>query len=144
MKRIKYISRFSKLMSSGEIHALVKQAMISNKENKITGILMASGGLFFQVIEGPKENIDLLYSAILEDKRHKDVLVLSIEENLKSRLFPDWSMKKIDLDKAADVRTEPLKVILETIFQQRKILDDLTNALERTSWHEMVDEGCAE
>lgn len=139
MKRLKYISRFSKRMSSGEINAIARDAAISNRANKITGVLMATGGLFFQIIEGPAEQVDTLWRRILKDKRHKDVLLLSDEENVKERLFSKWSMGRIDLDTGSDIRTEPMKAILRTIFQQHSIMQDLMRSLEKSIWHFLVD-----
>jgi hypothetical protein len=137
MKRLKYVSRFAKPLSREEIEALVVQAARKNKKYDITGILMTSGGMFFQIIEGPAESIDKLYSEIVADKRHTDVLLLGVEDRVKGRLFPDWSMKKVDLDLQSDIRAEPLKAILQAIVQQREIVERLTGALERAVWHEL-------
>ncbi len=51
LKRIKYISRFAKQLSTPEIDELAKIAGENNSKKDITGALMASGGIFFQVIE---------------------------------------------------------------------------------------------
>jgi len=93
------------------------------------------------VIEGEKEHVDALYGNIINDKRHRDVLLLSVEEGVADRLFPDWSMKKVDLDAGSNVRTEPLKMLLTNIIQQRHLIDESSKALERAVWREMVDAG---
>ena len=92
-KRITYVSRFSKPFEARALQDLGKAAAEKNRELDITGFLMASGGLFYQVIEGPEENVDKLYDAIASDDRHTDLLLLRAEENVTSRLYPDWSMK---------------------------------------------------
>ena len=56
-KRIHYISSFAGQMSDNEIEVLASQAAKKNAEHDITGVLMAKGGVFFQIIEGPEENI---------------------------------------------------------------------------------------
>ena len=141
LKRIKYVSRFAKPLSADEIDKLAEQSTRNNKEHGITGVLMTSGGMFFQVIEGEKEHVDALYGNIINDKRHRDVLLLSVEEGVADRLFPDWSMKKVDLDAGSNVRTEPLKMLLTNIIQQRHLIDESSKALERAVWREMVDAG---
>ena len=51
MKRIKYISKFNKEIPKEEIYQLAEESSKSNAEKDITGILMVSGRLFFQIIE---------------------------------------------------------------------------------------------
>ncbi len=137
MKRLKYISRFARPLNADELSRLADNAAIKNKELGITGILMASGGIFFQVIEGPRENIDSLFREIIKDSRHEDILLLSSEQsaNLK-RIFPEWNMKKIDLDAKSEARTETFRIILKNIFQMRQIIDEQAKILERSIWDE--------
>ena len=139
LKRIKYISRFAKQLSSQEIDELAAAAAEKNAQNDITGALMASGGIFFQVIEGPPEAIDSLWNSLLKDPRHKDLLLLKSEEGEMERLFPEWRMKKIDLDRNADIRNEPLKAMLQTVLRQSLMIYELTAVLERAAWAEMVE-----
>jgi adenylate cyclase len=138
LKRLKYVSRFSHGMSPDDIAGLAAQAQENNSKLDITGILMTAGGLFFQVIEGPAENVNSLFHSIVSDKRHRDLLVLSSHEDAKTRLFPDWSMKSVDLDEDWDFRVEPLKALLETIVSQRDSIERLTDILERAVWELMV------
>lgn len=138
LKRIKYVSRFAKPLQSDEIARLADQSAARNQQLGVTGVLMSAGGLFFQIIEGPKEHVDTLYESIVRDGRHTDVLLLGSEENVNDRLFPDWSMKKIDLDERADARLDPLKSILEALVAQHQVMGRLTQCLERAIWTEMV------
>ena len=137
MKRIKYISRFARDLDAAEIEALVEQARKNNEKNSITGILIASGLMFFQVIEGPEDAVDGLFARILEDGRHRDVLVINSEQNVQYRMYPDWSLKKMDLGMETTLRTDPLRVILETVIESRTHLEKLTGALERAIWNEI-------
>lgn len=139
MKRIKYISRFAKEFSAEELSELTNKAAKRNKLLDITGVLMASGGIFFQVIEGPDEHIDVLYQDIVKDSRHWGVLLLSVEDGKLERLFPDWSMKKFDLDLKAETWSDPLKTIINAIFTQRHLIDEMTKTLERAIWNQLVD-----
>lgn len=141
LKRIKYVSRYNHALSQANIDALAERAKVANEERDVTGVLMTAGGLFLQVIEGPTEQIDDLYDRIRRDHRHRDVLLLSAEEDVPGRLFPEWSMRRIALDESADARFEPLKILLEAIVEQRETLDKLTNALERSVWQELSSAG---
>jgi hypothetical protein len=86
LKRIKYISRFSTPLDSAAIAAIGEQASRNNQRRGLTGLLMTSGGLFYQVLEGPAEEVDAVYAAIVADERHTDVLLLSSEDDIQGRM----------------------------------------------------------
>jgi len=137
MKRMTYVSRYSKPLTERDLDQLGEQAAAKNQELGVTGVLMASGGLFYQVLEGPEEAIDGLFAAIESDDRHTDVLVLGVEEGVSARHFPDWSMRIVNLDAASHVRLLPLKVMMQAVFDQRLLLDKMIWAIERTLKHEL-------
>ena len=137
LKRIAYVSRYAHPMEAGELERLGELAAAKNQELGITGVLMASGGLFYQVIEGPEEMIDELFATIETDERHTDVVVLNVEDGAETRMFPDWSMKTVDLDAASHVRLLPLKVLLQAVYDQRRLLDKMIWGIERTLKHEL-------
>lgn len=130
MKRIKYISRFSREMTAGEIHQLVAAAEKNNAEKGITGILMTSGRLFFQIIEGPDEEINNVWRLIRNDPRHKDIILLNSEAGSFDRLFPDWSMRGMMLDTESELRLGPLEAIMEMIVEWEKRKKSLISTLE--------------
>lgn len=136
MKRIKYISRFNRDLSQKEIDDLIVHAGRNNEKLNITGILMTSGRLFFQVIEGPTEFIDELWERIREDDRHTDVLLLCAEENITKRIFPDWSLKRIALDTGSEARLEPIRTMVETIMVLRERIESMVHTVERAIWVE--------
>ena len=45
-----------------------------------------------QVLEGPSQSVDKLYSKINNDGRHKNVRNL-VDRHIEERMFPSWSMK---------------------------------------------------
>lgn len=137
-KRIKYISRFAKPLTNEEVDEIARVSEENNLKHDLTGALMVSGGIFFQILEGPKEAVEDLWGKLLKDPRHKEILLLRSEEGLQSRLFPGWRMKKVNLDRTADARTEPVKAILQTVLRQSIMIDELTGVLERAAWNEMV------
>ena len=137
MKRITYVSSFAKPMNERELRSLGEAAAKKNQQNSITGFLMVSGGLFYQVLEGPEEKVDEIYAAIAADDRHTDLLMLRSEGNVTGRLFPDWSMKTINLDASSHVRLLPVKALVKAAYEQQRLIDNMIWAIERTVHHEM-------
>jgi hypothetical protein len=103
-------------------------------------MLMSSGGIFYQVLEGPIEAVDSLFQKIAIDPRHKDVLVLSVQEEVEDRQFPSWAMKKVNLDEEAVTRLEPIKALLDAIVVQRESMQHLMRVLSRSVWQELMDD----
>ena len=138
LKRIRYVSRFSRTLTSEEIESLVQRAEGKNAVLGITGIFMATGNLFYQLIEGPEDAIDRLFATILSDERHRDILVLETETEVTGRFFPDWSMRRIEIDDAAHARLAPMASLLEQIVNTRRELARQTHQLERALWQELA------
>lgn len=137
LKRIRYVSRFAAPLSKNEINELTRVSSENNAKLDVSGILMVSGDLFFQLIEGPPEKIEQLYRKIVFDPRHTDVLLLQVEEDIEERLFPDWSMKQIQLDSDGVERLEPVRELLISIVEQKVRVAKLTHTLEKSIWREM-------
>jgi len=139
LKRIKYVSRFSRPMNPQDLKELERVSELNNRERGLTGVLLSSAGLFFQVIEGPRESVDILWAALQRDARHRDLLLLGTEEGEGLvREFPGWHMRAVDLDAKEDPRLEPLRAILQIVLRQAQSLSDLTAVLERASRLETV------
>jgi class 3 adenylate cyclase len=126
MKRLTYISRFSFNLTAADIEKIGKISQQNNQARNITGVLLCLGGMFFQILEGEAENIDEIYTRILDDPRHTDILCLKSELNVTERLFPEWSMQIIDLEHNTDLIIQPIKTLLETITESHGILERYT------------------
>lgn len=140
LKRITYVSRYAKPLAADEIEEIGRRAAEKNRKLGLTGFLMASGGLFYQVLEGPPEEVDGIYDTIVRDERHTDVLLLSSVETVEKRSFPSWSMKTIDLDAQAHVRLLPVKALMKSAYEQRRLVDNTIAAIERSLQYEMRNE----
>ena len=138
-KRIKYISSFSESLTDQELHELAETAAKSNAANDITGILMASEGIFFQIIEGPEENIDKLFAKILKDQRHEKIITLGIQSGDFARLFPTWTMKAFNLDSGKFTRLQSVKAIIDAVHAQAVIIENLTDTLATVAWEELLE-----
>ena len=63
----------------------------ANRSKEISGILMAVGNYFLQVLEGQEAVVDQLLEKIAQDERHTDIRVL-YRGTLPDRIFGQWSM----------------------------------------------------
>ncbi|MGQ7159049.1 BLUF domain-containing protein, partial [Escherichia coli] len=47
-----------------------------NMQSDVTGILLFNGSHFFQLLEGPEEQVKMIYRAICQDPRHEKIVAL--------------------------------------------------------------------
>jgi hypothetical protein len=137
LDRLTYISRFSRDLSGDDVRALVDHSAKKNAQLDITGVLMASGGIFYQVLEGPRDALTNLYSRIQEDERHVDILLLTEERDIDERAFGTWSMRAISADEIARQRLAPVRQQLDSVMKQRATLAEATLRLHQEVWGEL-------
>lgn len=140
IRRTKYISRFARPLEQRDVDKIGEVSRRNHAERGITGLLMTSGGLFLQILEGPPAEVEAVWKTIVEDDRHQDVLMLS-DETVDRRLFPDWAMKTISLRPSTTGRLGPVHTMVEVISQQRDVIDRLLGSIERAVWEEYVHGG---
>lgn len=138
LKRIKYISRISATTTRADVDAIAASAAEKNAQLGITGVLVAGGGFFFQILEGPAEEVDGVFRTICADDRHQEVLLLGSQDGVPSRMFPNWAMERVYVDPGASAHMETLSAVLSTAFAMKLQLDELAGALERAVWNELV------
>ncbi len=126
MKRITYISRFAHSLSPEDLQALGEVARKHNAQSRITGVLLCSGGFFFQIIEGDEAEIDLLYQKILADSRHRELVCLKTERDIPWRQFPNWSMEVINLDDNRDLLMHPIRSLIQVLAESHEVLERYT------------------
>jgi hypothetical protein len=97
--RLSYASRSVADHHELRVHLgeLVTQSQLNNPKHHIVGVLCYSNGFFFQCVEGPIAEVDILYQKLLLDPRHHDVRLLG-REDIQQPYFSEWSMKYITLD----------------------------------------------
>lgn len=71
---ISYVSTADQNLSPKEVRDLLKKIAIDNNAKQITGILLSSETNFFQLIEGEKEQVKILYAGIEKDRRHNNLI----------------------------------------------------------------------
>ena len=96
-----YCSQASAALDKDAIARIIATARHHNPRLGITGLLVYGQGIFFQWLEGPHDNVSQLLARISADPRHTNVVVLSQEDEIRDRLFPEWDMEWVQ---AADIR----------------------------------------
>lgn len=109
MHNLIYCSLASPGMDRAEIDKILVTAKHYNPRHGITGLLVFGSGIFFQWLEGPKDNVKALMHIISADPRHSNVVVLSEEDEIRDRLFPDWDMELVEASEIGDVLEGALK-----------------------------------
>jgi hypothetical protein len=109
MHNLIYCSLAAPGLDPGEIDKIVATAKQHNPHYDITGLLVYGSGIFFQWLEGPKDQVTRLMQRIAQDPRHSNVVVLCEEDELRERLFPNWDMELIEAAEISDVLNGALK-----------------------------------
>ncbi|EKY1944625.1 diguanylate phosphodiesterase [Cronobacter turicensis] len=78
------------------LEEMVNAANNKNGQADVTGILLFNGRHFFQLLEGPEENVKSIYSAICADTRHYNLVEL-LCDYAPSRRFGKSGMELFDL-----------------------------------------------
>ena len=86
-----YISHRTDPTDAMLVRDIAIEASQNNRSLGVSGILMAVGNFFLQVLEGQKDAVDTLLDKIGKDERHSDVQVL-YQGSLPDRIFGQWSM----------------------------------------------------
>ena len=91
LKRVIYVSEKTDV-SDGTLKDIIASSKKNNPKEDVTGCLLSGSNSFLQLLEGPAEATNTLYSKISRDNRHKNVITLC-DEKIDERLFLSWSMK---------------------------------------------------
>jgi hypothetical protein len=96
--RMIYVSRAVNPTSGNPTDSILASSREHNLSSGITGILCYGGGIYLQALEGGRNQVNALYTHIVKDPRHKDVVILAYEE-ISERRFGGWTMGHVRLDK---------------------------------------------
>jgi hypothetical protein len=92
MYQLIYKSLSYKHLEFEELFRMLEIARGFNYTHNITGILLYDGRTFWQLLEGEKEDVELLYQSIIEPHRHHHSSQVLIEIEGGERIFPEWKM----------------------------------------------------
>ena len=125
--RLIYTSRATVPFDDSEIESLLVKSRRTNYDAAITGVLSFSHGCFLQVLEGPESGVLTLYSRILNDTRHRECVIISIQL-IRTRLFPNWSMGLVRPSKKVGYQYNELldyRVVTDDPVTSRNFLENL-------------------
>ena len=128
---IVYCSQAVHDMSKEALEKIIATAKRHNPRFGITGLLVFGSGIFFQWLEGPRDNVTSLFKIISSDPRHSNVVLLTKEDEFRERLFPNWDMEL--------VATEDIGVVLEDAMhdvsdpKQKKALFNMLQELNKSA-----------
>jgi len=91
-----YCSRAKPDIDEADVARIIESAHRHNPRLGITGLLTFGSGIFFQWLEGPRDNVTALMSTLRSDPRHDTVVALSEGEEVRERVFPHWDMELVD------------------------------------------------
>jgi hypothetical protein len=96
--RLLYASRAAAPVTQQIIESILQQSRTHNPALGITGILCHGGDVYMQALEGGREAVNALYTKIVRDTRHHEVMLLHYAE-VPERHFAGWTMGQVNLSK---------------------------------------------
>ena len=96
--RLLYVSQPVGPITTTVTTLILEQSNSYNKKENITGVLCQGSGLWMQVLEGERHQVNVLYARIMASRHHNNVELLSMEE-ITQRQFGKWSMALVHLSK---------------------------------------------
>ena len=108
-----YCSRASAGVDDAEVAKIIDTSRRSNPANGITGLLVFGSGIFFQWLEGPRDNVMALMARITADKRHEQVVTLASGDEVRERVFPNWDMELVTSEDIRGVLIDALDNAIE-------------------------------
>lgn len=86
----------AEVISNRTLREIEEKASAANAKNHITGLLVLTGNVFLQVLEGSARDVTALFGNIIADKRHRAVELVTFQP-IAGRCFDEWSMRTVDL-----------------------------------------------
>lgn len=122
-----YCSRAAAGIDNAAVQHIIETSRRWNPAQGITGLLVFGSGIFFQWVEGPRDNVLQLMANLKKDPRHQDIVRLSAVEEVRERLFPDWDMELVTSDDIRDVLVDAMSTAKDAnnVNALRLLLEEL-------------------
>ena len=78
--RLVYTSEITEGVTESDIQNILDKARKKNTALNVTGVLLFNRKYFLQCLEGSREQVNKVYHHILNDNRHKGVVLLDYSE----------------------------------------------------------------
>lgn len=120
IRQICYTSTARGTIGEADLQCILGTARHHNRALQVTGLLALGGATIFQVLEGPRDNIECLIRRIRADRRHSGVRILH-DEMVATRDFGAWPMAFRTLDAHAmlfamdDALADPVAAIVSAM-----------------------------
>jgi len=101
MHQLAYISTIGLHMREQDIEDILQVSRSNNRRDGITGLLVADGVRFLQVLEGEQAQVEAAFNRISGDERHFGIFALARKE-VDAREFGEWDMAYRQVTSAAD------------------------------------------
>lgn len=88
-----YSSTAIQTMGKTQLDEIQTQSEANNKRTSITGMLTYDEGTksFFQILEGPEDNIQAVMEKIIKDERHHSINI-RFQSPIAGRIYSNWAM----------------------------------------------------
>lgn len=96
--RLLYVSQPVGPVTTTITTSILEKSSAYNRGENITGVLCQGSGLWMQVLEGERHQVNVLYSRIMASRYHHNIELLSMAE-ITHRQFSEWSMALVHLSK---------------------------------------------
>ena len=112
MHAIIYVSEYTHNDDSidNDLIDITNIAKEKNPDMDITGLLFYHKKKFLQIIEGPKDSLEILMTSIEKDSRHRNIERI-IDENIFRRSYEDWNMDSFNLSDHESLDLGKLKIL---------------------------------
>ncbi|HEX5371490.1 MAG TPA: BLUF domain-containing protein [Aquabacterium sp.] len=111
---IVYVSSAWSRLEDQALETLLQDARRFNEQAHVTGVLLYSGGTFFQYMEGPLQGVTQAYARVRRSRAHHSIYEL-LNKPIDERAFSRWFM---------GLSHAPASTVL---------------ALQNAAWHSQVD-----
>ena len=128
---IVYCSQAAQHMDAEALEKIIATAKRHNPRFGITGLLVFGSGIFFQWLEGPRDNVTSLFKMISADPRHADVVLLTKEDEFRERLFPTWDMELVAAEDISAVLEDAMHEASDP--KQKSTLSQMLQELHKNS-----------
>ena len=131
LHNIVYCSRAVHGVDKEALEKIITTARHHNPRFGITGLLVFGSGVFFQWLEGPKDNVTSLFKMISADARHSDVVLLTQEDEFRERLFPNWDMELVEAEDISAVLEDAMHEATDP--RQKDTLSNMLRELNKSA-----------
>ena len=95
--RLIYTSQETGPVDTTVITSILESSRDYNLAHNITGLLCYGNARFIQHLEGDRDSVNALYSRIMLDTRHKNIVLLDYAA-LEDRMFENWTMGFVSME----------------------------------------------